>query len=270
MGARRKMWIDSHCHLNHNRLRQIGEVAEIVSNARQSGIAGMLTVSCRIHEEYDTLREIARTYDNVWCTVGTHPHDAGAPEEESITQGELVRLARADDKIVGIGESGLDYFYNHSSVEAQQTSFRKHIRACIETGLPLVVHARDADDDIIRILREEGAGTNLKGVMHCFSSTPKMGDEALELGFYISFSGIITFKKSLELQEFCKRVPMDRLLVETDAPYLAPEPYRGDINQPALVAHTGNFVANLKEVPKEEMATHTKQNFFTLFDRAAA
>jgi TatD DNase family protein len=264
------MWIDSHCHLNHKRLAGLGGPETIVGNAKAAGVDGMLTICCRIREELDTLLGIANKFDNVWCTIGTHPHDAGKPAEKEISFDELVRMARSDKKIVGIGESGLDYFYKNSTPEEQAESFRKHIRACIETGLPLVVHARDADGDIIRILREEGAGTNLKGVMHCFSSSRKMGEEALDLGFYISFSGIVTFDKADELKEFAKFVPLDRVLVETDAPYLAPVPHRGEINQPALVAHTGAYVAQLKQIAAEDVAAHSKRNFFTLFDKAAA
>lgn len=262
------MWIDSHCHLNHKRLAQLGDVAAVVDNAVQNQVDGMLTVCCRIREDFDDILAIAKQFPNVWCTVGTHPHDAGQADEKSIDLNELVRLAQVDSKVVGIGESGLDYFYKHASVEDQQENFRKHIRACLETKLPLVVHSRDADDDIMRILREEAAGEALKGVMHCFSSSRKMGEEALEFGFYISFSGIVTFKTAMELQDFAKIVPLDRILVETDAPFLAPEPHRGRINESALVAHTGRFVAGLKNVSEDEMASKTKKNFFDLFDRA--
>ncbi len=264
------MHIDSHCHLNHKRLSSIGTPSEVVARAKAAGIEGMLTICCRIAEELDEILSIAQAHDKVWCTVGTHPHDAGKPDEKAITLGGLVRLARSDAKIVGIGESGLDYFYKHADVDDQQENFRKHIRACIETGLPLVVHARDADEDVIRILKEEGQGTSLKGVMHCFSSGRKMGEEALGIGFYISFSGIVTFSKSDELREFAKTVPLDRILIETDAPYLAPEPFRGATNEPALVTHTCARLAGLHQIDKELMATHSKQNFFSLFDKAAA
>lgn len=263
------MWIDSHCHLNHKRLLNVGGPRDLVSRANGADVDGMLTICCRIREEMDELIHIAHSHDNVWCTVGTHPHDAGQAAEKSVSEAELIRLAQSDPCIVGIGESGLDYFYKNSEPEDQQESFRKHIRACIETGLPLVVHARDADEDIIRIIKEEGAGSDLKGVMHCFSSGRKMGEDALELGFYISFSGIVTFKKSVELQEFARDVPLDRILVETDAPYLAPEPHRGDINEPALVVHTGSFVARLKGISEKDMASRSTQNFFTLFDKAS-
>lgn len=206
--------------------------------------------------------------ENVWCTIATHPHEASAAEEKSIAYDELVRLAKSSPKIVGIGESGLDYFYNLAMVEDQQESFRRHIRACIETDLPLIVHARDADDDIIRIIREEGAGTDLKGVMHCFTASRKMGEEALDCGFYISFSGIVTFKKSVELQAFAKDVPADRILIETDAPYLAPEPFRGKINEPALVTHTASMLSELRGINLDEFARQTSANFFTLFNKA--
>lgn len=265
------MWIDSHCHLNNNRLKNHkGDAAAIAAAAKEAGVSGMVTICCRIREELDELTAIARANDHVWCTIGTHPHDAGAEAEKAITLDELVTLAKSDSKIVGIGESGLDYFYNHSPVDDQQESFRKHIRACIATNLPLVVHARDADEDIMRIIREEGAGTPLTGVMHCFSSGRAMGEAALDFGFYISFSGIVTFKKSTELQDFAKFVPADRILVETDAPYLAPEPHRGETNEPALVVHTGEFVANLRGVTAAEMARQTTENFYRLFPKAAA
>lgn len=263
------MWIDSHCHLIHNRLNNIGGPTQIIGNAKEAGIDAMLTICCDIAHEFPQVLALAREYTTVWCTIGTHPHDAGIEAEKAVTLDQLVELALSDPNIIGIGESGLDYFYKHSSVEDQQESFRKHIRACVETGLPLVVHARDADEDIIRIIREEGDGTNLKGVMHCFSSGRKLGEEALEFGFYISFSGIVTFAKSQELRDFAKDVPLDRLLVETDAPFLAPEPHRGKINEPALLIHTGKLLAVLHDIPVEALASYTTQNFFRLFDKAA-
>lgn len=262
------MYIDSHCHLNHNRLLHLGGPEQLVQNAAEAGVEGMLTICCRIREEMDDLLALTQQFDNVWCTVGTHPHDAGNEVEKAITQEELVTLANSDPKIVGIGESGLDYYYKNSEPEDQQESFRKHIRACIETGLPLVVHARDADEDIMRIIREEGSGTDLTGVMHCFSSGRKMGEEALDFGFYISFSGIVTFKNADELRDFAKDVPLDRILVETDAPYLAPEPHRKDINEPALVVYTARTVAEIHNIDEETLATHSKNNFFSLFKRA--
>lgn len=262
------MYVDSHCHLNHDRLMNIGTPAEIVARANAAGVDGMVTICCRISDEFPSVLGIARANARTWCTIGTHPHEAGDPAEKAISQDDLVRMARSDSKIIGIGESGLDYFYKHSPVEDQQESFRKHIRACIETDLPLVVHSRDADDDTMRIIREEGTGTRLKGVMHCFSSGRAMGEDALDFGFYISFSGIVTFPKAPELRDFARDVPLDRILIETDAPYLAPEPFRGKINEPAMVVHTASVLAGIKGIDDLVMAAHTRDNFFRLFDKA--
>lgn len=261
------MYIDSHCHLNHEKIRSAGSVDAIVQNAAEAGVDGMLTICCRISEDFPEILKIAQTYENVWCTIGTHPHDAGLPAEKEISLESLISLAKSDPKIVGIGESGLDYYYDNSPRSDQQASFRKHIRACIATGLPLVVHARDADDDIIKIINEENDGT-LTGVMHCFSSTRKLAEAALEWNFYISFSGIVTFKKATELQDIARDVPLDKILIETDAPYLAPEPHRGKTNVPAYVAHTCEFLAKLKGIEAEEMAKITRENFFRLFTKA--
>ena len=262
------MYIDSHCHLNHERIAPLGPAETIIKNAEEAGLDGMLTVCCQIHKDFQDILQTARQFDNVWCSVGTHPHDAGHEQEKAITRQELVKLATSDPNVIAIGESGLDYYYNNSPADDQKQSFRKHIQACIETDLPLIVHARDADDDIITILKEEGAGTELKGVMHCFSSTRALGEAALELGFHISFSGIITFKKAGELRDFAKDVPQDKILIETDAPFLAPEPHRGKVNEPALVIHTGRVLAELHNITEEELARQTTTNFFTLFDKA--
>lgn len=264
------MYIDSHCHLIHKRLLSLGGPEQVIRNAEAAGVEAMLTICCDIEHEFPQILSLVREHPNVWCTIGTHPHDASVAEEQAVTKEKLVELALSDPKIVGIGESGLDYYYKNSAVEDQQQSFRKHIRACIETGLPLIVHARDADDDIIRILREEGEGTALRGVMHCFSSSRKLGEESLDFGFHISFSGIVTFRNSEELRNFAKDVPLDKLLVETDAPFLAPEPHRGQINEPALMVHTGKLLAEIHEIPEQELANATKENFFNLFDRARA
>lgn len=262
------MWIDSHCHLTHERLLDAGSVDEVVETAHENGVEGLLTICCRVHDEFPEVLTTAKKFDNVWCTIGTHPHDAGNESEKTISKDELVRLAQSHPKIVGVGESGLDYYYDNAPRKDQQASFRKHIQACIETDLPLVVHARDADEDIAQIIKEEGTGTNLSGVMHCFSSGCELAEEMLDFGFYISFSGIVTFKQAEELRDIAKDVPLDRILVETDAPYLAPEPFRGKINQPAYVPHTGAMLAKLHNISKEDMAVHSKQNFFNLFKKA--
>ena len=262
------IYIDSHCHLNHKRLSNIGTPSDIVARANAVGVGGMLTICCRISDEFPEVLSVAQNHKNVWCSIGTHPHDASNLAERAITLDDLVKRATSDPKIIGIGESGLDYFYKNSEIDDQQESFRKHIRACIETGLPLIVHARDADEDTMRIIREEGAGTKLKGLMHCFSSGRAMGEDALDFGFYISFSGIVTFAKSVELQDFAKAVPQDRILIETDAPYLAPEPYRGKINEPAFVRYTSGKLAQLRGVDEDTMAQQSADNFFRLFDKA--
>lgn len=263
-------YIDSHCHLNHKRLLNIGTPGEIVSRANEAGIEGMLTICCRISDEFPEVLAVARAHKNVWCTIGTHPHEAGDAAEKAVTQADIVRMAKSDPKIIGIGESGLDYFYKNSEPTDQQESFRKHIRACIESDLPLIVHARDADADTMRIIREEGAGAKLKGLMHCFSSGRAMGEDALDFGFYISFSGMVTFSKSKDLQDFARDVPLDRILIETDAPYLAPEPFRGKINEPAFVKYTSGMLAKIHGLAPDTMAAQTKENFFRLFDKAVA
>jgi TatD DNase family protein len=262
------MWIDSHCHLNHAKFEG-ADPADLIAKAGAAHVSGLLTICCRVHEELKTLTQLCDHHQNLWCSVGTHPHDASHPDEQSISLEDLILRARSHSKIIGIGESGLDYYYNFSAREDQEHSFRKHIRACIATNLPLIVHARDADEDIERILKEEGQGTNLKGVMHCFSSGPKLAQAALEMGFYISFSGIITFKNATPLQDIAKSTPQDRILVETDAPFLAPVPHRGKLNQPAFVHHTGEFLANLRGMSAQEFAKLTSANFFRLFDKAA-
>lgn len=262
------MWIDSHCHLNHTKFTDTATPDQLVKNANNNGVDGMLSICCRMSDEFPQILSMVKRFENVWCTIGTHPHDAGKPEEKAIPQEQLVKMALSDPKIVGIGETGLDYYYKNSTPEDQDLSFRKHICACIESDMPMVVHARDADDDIARIIGEEGQGTSLTGVMHCFSSGRELAESALEMGFYISFSGIVTFKQADELRAIARDVPLDRILVETDAPYLAPEPYRGKINQPAYVSHTGKVLADIHKISEEDMARHSSNNFFRLFKRA--
>lgn len=264
------MWIDSHCHLNHDRNADGNTPADLVARAKAAGVDGMVNINCRIVGEFPTILSTVKQFDNVWCSVGTHPHDAGLEDEKAVTLDELIALAGSDDKIIGIGESGLDYYYDNSPRDDQEDSFRKHIRACIATDLPLIVHARDADADIIRVIRSENPARKLRGVMHCFSSGPQLAQDALEEGFYISLSGIVTFNKSTDLQDIIRTVPLDRLLVETDAPFLAPMPHRGKTNESAYVAHTGAFGANLKGVDVDTFAKVTSDNFFTLFSKARA
>ena len=261
------MWIDSHCHLNHSSFN--GRTPkDIINDFDEQGIDGCVTICCRISEELPTLLNICETHSNVNCSIGTHPCDASNEADKQVTTEELIKLSQSNDKIVGIGESGLDYYWDKSTVEDQKTSFYKHIRASQETGLPLIVHARDADDDVAKILEEEYKKTPFTCVMHCFSSGEELAMRALDLGFYISFSGIVTFKSAKELQEMAKKVPQNRILVETDAPFLAPTPHRGQTNQPSYVRHTGEFLAQLRGEDVNQFAKITCDNFYTLFNKA--
>lgn len=261
------MWIDSHCHLTHEYIEKAGTPDDIVARAQENGVDGMLTINCRIKDEFNDLLSVARRFDDVWCSVGTHPHDAGIEAEQKVDLSEICEIS-SDPNVIGIGESGLDYYYDNSPRDLQEKSFRKHIQACLETGLPLIIHARQADEDIARILTQEAKGSDLKGVMHCFSSGQTLAEFALDIGFYISFSGIVTFKKADELRDIAKTVPPERILVETDAPFLAPVPHRGQTNEPAYVRHTGEFLADLLEVDVNAFARQTSKNFYTLFNKA--
>ncbi len=256
------MLIDSHCHLDY--LARDGDLEEIVGRARRAGVSAMVTICTKL-SEFDTVRSIAQRYPEVSCSVGVHPHEA---EQEGQESPDLLRELAKLPEVVGIGETGLDYFYEHSPREAQQRSFRSHIAAARETGLPLIVHTRDADADTVAILREEVEAGAVTGVIHCFSAGPELAEAALELGFYIGVSGIMTFKKAEELRETLRLVPLERLLVETDAPYLAPVPQRGKQNEPAFVVHTAAALAELKAVEADELAAVTSENFYTLFSRA--
>ncbi len=263
------MWIDSHCHLNHQNIKETGTPSEIIARAKEAGVDGMVTICCRIREELEELADIAATHDNVWHSVGTHPHDSGEDDEKDITADDLIRLANQHDKCVGIGEAGLDYFYDNSPREDQKIGFIKHIHAAKETGLPLIIHTRDAEEDTINILRNEGAcDGKTKVLMHCFSSNKTLAQQSIDEGFTMSFSGMVTFKKNDELRDIVRSVPLEQLLVETDAPFLAPIPHRGKANEPSFVVHTGQLIADLHNVTREELAVQTTKNFFNLFDKA--
>lgn len=257
------MLVDSHCHLDY--LARDGDLDEVVARARRAGVGRMLTICTKV-TEFETIRGIAGQYDDVWCTVGIHPHEAEA--EPAVTTEKLVDLAR-DPMVAGIGETGLDYFYEHSPREQQQASFRAHIVASRETGLPIIVHTRDADDDTADILEDEYAKGPFPGVIHCYSTGRELAERALAIGFYISLSGIVTFKKAEALRETAAILPMDRLLVETDAPYLAPVPNRGKRNEPSYVVHTAAALAELRGVSVNEIETSTTDNFFNLFNRVS-
>ncbi len=256
------MLVDSHCHLD---FKDFGdEVDDVVARAGANGVGAMVTI-CTHLSRFEAVRGVAERFDNVWCSVGVHPHEAGAEGQQAADK--LISLAD-HPKVVGIGETGLDYYYEHSPRDAQRESFHAHIAAARQTGLPLIVHARDADDEMAEILREEHAAGPFSGVMHCFSSGRSLAEAALEIGLYISFSGILTFKKADELRAIAEDVPSDRLLVETDAPYLAPVPNRGKRNEPAFVVHTAAQLAALKDMTSAQLAQQTTDNFFRLFSRA--
>ncbi len=257
------MLVDSHCHLDFPDFAE--ELDAVVHRARAAGVGRMVTI-CTYLTRFDRILAVAERYDDILCTVGVHPHQA-AEEFDVTTVEALVERAR-HPKVIGLGETGLDYFYDKSPREQQQECFRRHIRASLDTGLPLIIHTRDADADTMRIVKEETAGQTVKGLLHCFSSGRALADEALDYGFTLSLSGIVTFKKSEELRDIVKDVPLDRILVETDAPYLAPIPFRGKRNEPAYVAHTAACVAAIKGVSAEELARITTENFFRLFDKA--
>ncbi|ACI98584.1 TatD family hydrolase [Rhodospirillum centenum] len=259
------MLVDSHCHLDFPDFQE--ERDQVVQRAREAGVGLMLTI-CTHASRFEQVWAVAQAYPTVYCTLGIHPHHA-LDEATHSDVAHLVALA-GRPKVAGIGETGLDYYYDQSPRDVQQESFRRHIRVCLETGLPLIVHTRDAEEDTIRILREEGAGKGLKGLLHCFSSSRRLAEEALEFGFHISFSGIVTFKKSEDLREIARMVPLDRMLVETDAPYLAPVPLRGKRNEPAFTVHTARLLAEVKGVSYDALATATTANFLNLFDRVPA
>ncbi|MBZ9998393.1 MULTISPECIES: TatD family hydrolase [unclassified Mesorhizobium] len=255
------MLVDSHCHLDFPDFAE--ERAAVVARALAAGIGRMVTISTRV-KRFQQILEIADAFDEVYCSVGTHPHNAA--EELDVTTADLVRLS-AHPKAVAIGEAGLDYFYDKAPRDAQAQGLRNHIAAARETGLPLVIHSRDADDDMAHILEEETGKGAFPFVLHCFSSGRRLAEVGVSLGGYVSFSGILTFKNSPEIRAIAADLPHDRLLVETDAPYLAPIPFRGKRNEPAYVAHTARVLAETIGVSEGEIAALTTDNFFRLFGK---
>jgi TatD DNase family protein len=256
------MLVDSHCHLDFPELQ--ADMPGVLQRAAEAGVAAMLTIATRL-DRFPGVRAVAESAPNIWCTVGIHPHEAA---DEPIDEPARLIAEAAHPKVIGIGEAGLDYFYEHSPRQDQIRNFRAHIAAARDTGLPLVVHARDADEDLCQILTDEHARGAFPGLIHCFSSGRRLAETALELGLYISISGIVTFKKADDLRAIIRDVPLDRLLVETDAPYLAPVPHRGRSNEPAFVRQTAIAVAALKDVSLETLAEKTTRNFFLLFSKA--
>lgn len=252
---------DSHCHLIYKGLGE--QQPEVLARARDAGVVAMLNISTR-ENEWDDVIAVAEREADVWASVGIHPHEADT--HAHIDTAKLVARA-SHPRVVGIGESGLDYYYDHSDRDQQRTSFRAHIAAARETQLPIIVHTRDAEEDTAAILREEMGKGAFPGVIHCFTASQAFAEIALELGFYISISGIVTFKNAKDLQESASRIPLEKLLIETDAPFLAPVPHRGKTGEPAFVADTCRFLAGLRGMEPEELAEITRQNFHTLFSK---
>ena len=258
------MFVDSHCHLNYKGL--IEDQDAVLARAADAGVSAILNISTRKREWADIIAT-AEKAPNIWASVGIHPHEADSHADVDTAQ----LVAAADHpKVIAIGETGLDYFYDHSEREQQQESFRAHLVASRETGLPVIVHTRDAEEDTARILREEMGKGPFPGVIHCFTASGEFADIALELGLFISISGIVTFKNAQDLRETAARIPEERLLIETDSPFLAPVPHRGKSCEPAFVADTGRFLADLRGVSVEHLAQTTTDNFYTLFSKANA
>ena len=255
---------DSHCHLNYKGLAERQD--EVLAAARATGVTAMLNIATR-ESEWDDVLAVAEREPDVWATVGIHPHEAD--KHPDVDTAKLVGRA-AHPRVVGIGESGLDYYYDHSDRDRQRASFRSHIVASRETGLPIIVHTRDAEDDTAEILRDEMGKGVYPGVIHCFTASGDFARKALDLGFYISISGIVTFKNARDLQDTAKWLPIDRLLIETDAPFLAPVPHRGKPGEPAFVADTCRFLGELRGDDAEELAEQTRVNFHALFAKTLA
>lgn len=258
------MLVDSHCHLDY--FTQSGEQAEIIARAKEAGVHEMVTIGVTLKQSQDILN-IAQRFENVWACIGIHPNHAA--DVLPVVEPEVLAKLAQHPKVIGIGESGLDYFYDKAPKDIQAQNFRANIRAARLAGLPVCIHARDADEDIITILREEREEGYFEFLLHCFSSSRQLAEAALELGGYFSFSGILTFPKGDEVREIAAIIPKDKLLVETDSPYLAPAPFRGKRNEPAYTAYTAKRLAELRGMSLEEISALTTRNFRTLFKKTA-
>ena len=258
------MLVDSHCHLDFPGL--IDDIGGVLERADAAGVAEMLAICTRL-DRFSGVRDLANAADRIWCSIGVHPHDA---DDAGVADPDALLVAVDHPKVVAIGETGLDYYYETCSRAAQLSSFRHHIAAARTSGLPIVIHSRDADDDMADVLSQEMEKGAFSGVIHCFTASRQLADVALSLGLYISISGIVTFKNADDIREIARMVPIDRLLIETDAPYLAPVPHRGKSNEPAFVAETAAYVADLRELGLAELANKTTQNFHTLFEKTGS
>ncbi len=256
--------VDTHCHLDLVEKQGLN-LAEVIENCLQNNVKILQTICTRV-TEIDKILHYTKLYDFVYASVGIHP--CNVTEQPKTSAAEIIELCNAHKKIIGIGETGLDYYHDTSAIDLQKISFLEHIKASQETDLPLIIHSRNADLDMMEILQSEQKNKNFPALLHCFSSTKELSKKALDLGMYISIAGIVTFKNALELQEIVKFLPLESLLVETDSPYLAPMPHRGKTNQPAFTKHVVEFIAELKGLSAEEVAKQTTENFFKIFKKA--
>ena len=256
------MLVDSHCHLDYKDFSD--DINNVVKRAEMNNIGTMVTICTNI-SSFASVKEISQRFDNIYCSIGVHPHAASKEGQKS--PDKLIEHCEYN-KIIGIGETGLDYYYDYSTKEDQKSNFLVHIDAARKTGLPLIIHSRDDDEEMIDLLQTEYTKDPFLGVMHCFSSSRELAEAALNIGFYISFSGIITFKKADELRLIAREVPINKILIETDAPFLAPTPNRGKRNEPSFLIHTAKKLAEIKEINYEHLSEVTTNNFYRLFKRA--
>ena len=254
------MIIDSHCHLNYEPMSK--SLDDIINRANKEGVKYLLTIATE-DKNYDKILNITNTYKCVYGTYGIHPHEA--KNHQNLKSEDIIKKIQINKKIIGIGETGLDFYYNHSEKNEQINSFLEHITACQKTNLPLIVHTRSAEIDTLKILKEAKNKNDLKILIHCFTGSKKFAFDLLDLGAYISASGVVTFKKSQELADTFKQIPNNRILVETDSPYLAPVPLRGKPNEPSYITHTVKFLSKLKNISYESFSEKTTENFFNLF-----
>ena len=257
------MFVDSHCHLNYRGL--VEDQQSVLDRARQAGVKQMLNISTRA-SEWDEVIGLAEREDDVMASVGIHPHEADLHPD---VHADMLIERSGHPRVIGIGETGLDYYYDRSDRDRQRQSFRSHIAASRQTQLPLIIHTREAEEDTLALLAEGLAEGQFPALIHCFTASRPFADAVLEMGLYISLSGIVTFKSARELQETARSIPLDRLLIETDAPFLAPVPHRGQACEPAFVVDTANFLADLRDEPLERLASATSENFYRLFQKAA-
>ncbi len=260
-------FVDSHCNFEDDRLKS--QLDDILKRAKEMDVDYFLNICSKIID-FPEIISLANQHANMWASVGTHPHHAGEASEVKHTTDDIVNLVKENPKVIAIGETGLDYYYNHSTPDTQRDSFRKHIQACLTTGLPMIIHARDADQEIQSIIEEEAPNGQLKGILHCYASGSKLAEWGVDYGLYVSFSGIVTFKNAQDIRDIARDiVPLERLLIETDAPYLAPVPLRGRVCEPSHLVHTAQLLAELKDTSLEVIRDTTTNNFFNLFKERA-